>query len=215
MTLTLHAMSGSPFSWKIALALEHKRLLHALRYLSVDAGDLKTPGFARLNPRRLTPVLCDGDLVVYESEAILRYLEDAYPAPTLFPGKPADRALIYRLCAEINCYFAPAMEELVTEVLFKPDPATRDAGRIESAAATLRRELEHFERELVADYLAGELSAADFTLYPCLMLSLRIEQRQASVAVSNVIGPRLLAWKARIEALPYYERTYPPHWARK
>jgi len=215
MTLTLHAMSGSPFSWKVALALEHKRLPHTLRYLSVDAGDLKTPDFARLNPRRLTPVLCDGDVVVYESEAILRYLEDAYPEPALFAGTPADRARIYRLCAETNCYFAPAMEELVTEVLFKPEPATRDAVKIERAAATLRGELEHFERELVAEYLAGALSAADFTLYPCLMLGLRIEQRQASIELSNSIGPRLRDWKARIEALPYYERTYPPHWKRK
>lgn len=212
MTITLHAMSGSPFSWKVALALEHKQLAYQLRYLSVDAGDLKTPEFARMNPRRRAPVLTDEELCIYESEAILRYLEDVYPTPTLYPGASSQRALAYRLSAEVTSYLAVAMEELVLEVLFKPDPATRDQAKLEQARRVVSQELEHFERELVGEYLAGELSGADFTLYPCLMLCLRIEKRLPALAFSAQLGPRLLAWKARVEALPYYDRTYPPHW---
>ncbi|HVY26381.1 MAG TPA: glutathione S-transferase family protein [Polyangiaceae bacterium] len=212
MTITLHAMSGSPFSWKVALALEHKQLPFTLRYLSVDAGDLRSPDFARMNPRRRAPVMTDGEICLYESEAILRYLEDAYPKPTLYPGELPARALAYRLCAEVTSYLAVAMEELVLEVLFKPDPATRDPAKIERARQVVGQELEHFEQQLGDGYLAGQLSAADFTLYPCLMLCLRIEKRLPALAFAGQLGPRLSAWKARIEALPYYERTYPPHW---
>jgi glutathione S-transferase len=212
MNITLHAMSGSPFSWKVALALEHKQLPFTLRYLSVDAGDLKSPDFARMNPRRRAPVMTDGELCLYESEAILRYLEDAYPTPTLYPGGLPERALAYRLCAEVTSYLAVAMEELVLEVLFKPDPATREPAKIEQARQVVNRELTHFEQELAGEYLAGGLSAADFTLYPCLMLCLRIEKRLPALAFASQLGPRLLAWKGRVEALPYYERTYPPHW---
>jgi glutathione S-transferase len=212
MTITLHAMSGSPFSWKVALALEHKQLAYSLRWLSVDAGDLKSAAFARLNPRRRAPVLTDGELCLYESEAILRYLEDAYPTPSLFPAELFARARAYRLCAEAASYLAVAMEELVLEILFKPDPSTRSPITIERATRVVHEELEHFEQELGDGYLAGALSAADFTLYPCLMLLLRMERRAAELDVSKRLGPKLQAWKARIESLPYYERTYPPHW---
>lgn len=214
MTITLHAMSGSPFSWKVALALEHKRLNYQLRWLSTDAGDLKQPEFAALNPRRRAPVLTDGNVALYESSAIVQYLEDAYPEPTLFPGDLATRALTYRLLAEVDGYFAPAMEDLVLEVLFKPDPSTRQQEKVSHALATLGRELAHFEQELRGDFLAGPLSAADFALYPALMLCLRIEKRAPELGISSQIGPKLSAWCERISTLPYYERTYPPHWKK-
>jgi len=214
MTITLHAMSGSPFSWKVALALEHKQLDYQLRWLSADAGDLKRPEFAALNPRRRAPVLTDGDLVLYESSAIVQYLEDAYPEPTLYPGDLATRAFTYRLVAEVEGYFAPAMEELVLEVLFKPDPSTRQQEKVSHAAGALGRELAHFEQQLRGDFLAGPLSAADFALYPALMLCLRIEKRAPELDISASIGPKLSAWRERMTALPYYERTYPPHWKK-
>ena len=215
MALTLHAMSGSPFTWKVWLALEHKQLPYELRWLSVDAGDLKAPEFAAKNPRRRAPVLSDGALDIYESEAIVRYLEAAYPSPTLFPGDLATQALAFRLVAEVEAYFAQGMENLVREVLFKPQASERDQALIDKSTAQLREELAHFERELRGDFLVGPLSAADFSLYPALMLALRIERREPSLGVSAMLGPKLQAWMKRIEALPYYERTYPPHWKAK
>jgi glutathione S-transferase len=214
MTLTLHAMSGSPFTWKVWLALEHKQLPYELRLLSVDAGDLKTPEFAQLNPRRRAPVLTDGELALYESEAIVRHLDAAYPEPPLFPGNAATRALAFRLAAEVEAYFVPSMESLVTEVLFKPRVEERNQSLIAVSVEQLSRELSHFERELRGDFLAGPLSGADFALYPALALTLRIEKREPSLAISSSVGPRLSDWMKRIEALPYYERTYPPHWKR-
>jgi glutathione S-transferase len=212
MAITLRAMSGSPFSWKVQLALEHKRLPHEVRWLSRDRGDFKTAELAALNPRRLAPVLSDGPIAIYESDAIVRYLEQAYPSPTLFPGDLAAKALAFRLLAEVDHYFGPATEQLVEEILFKPNAAERDQAKIDAAMRALQSELEHFERELRGDYLAGELSAADFALLPTLMLTLRLEKRLPSLGISALIGPKLRAWMRRIEALPYYERTYPSHW---
>ncbi len=212
MSITLHAMSGSPFTWKVWLALEYKQLPYELRLLSVDAGDLKAPEFEQMNPRRQVPVLSDGGLEIYESEAIVRYLEAAYPTPTLFPGDLPTQALAFRFSAEIDAYFVPSMENLVREVLFKPNAAERDGALIEKSVAGLARELAYFERELRGDFLVGPLSAADFSLYPALMLALRIDRRQPMLGLSGMLGPRLSAWMKRIEALPYYERTYPPHW---
>lgn len=205
-------MSGSPFTWRVAFALEHKRLGYELRWLSPDRGDLRTPAFARLNPRKQAPVLSDGDIAVYESDAIVRYLEAAYPKPSLFPGSLSDTALAYRLIAEFDNYFVPSMEELVRQFLYESDPAQRDQAKIAAADAKLQHELAHFERALDGEFLAGPLSAADFSLYPGIMLLLRIEKRQPNLAITGQLGPALSSWMQRIEALPYYERTYPPHW---
>ena len=66
---------------------------------------------------------------------------------------------------------------------------------------------------MTGDFLVGELGAADFTLYPLLALPLRMEARtKPDLAIAAAIGPRLNAWMRRIEALPYFMATYPPHW---
>jgi glutathione S-transferase len=86
VTITLHGLSGSPYAWRVALALEHKGLPYTLRLLSYDAGDFASPAFAALNPRRRVPVIEDDDgFVLYESAAIVEYLEDRAPGePRLF-----------------------------------------------------------------------------------------------------------------------------------
>ena len=84
--------SGSPFAWRVLLALEAKGLAYQSRLLEFSKGDSKTPEFLALNPRGQVPVLRDGGYVVYESIAILAYLERKYPEPPLFgatPKKPA------------------------------------------------------------------------------------------------------------------------------
>jgi glutathione S-transferase len=57
MSLTLYAGSGSPFVWKVWLALEFKGLEYTLKMLSFSAGDTRTPEFRALNPRGKVPAL--------------------------------------------------------------------------------------------------------------------------------------------------------------
>ncbi len=107
MALTLYAGSGSPFAWRVQLALEHKALPYELKMLSFSARDTLKPEFIALNPRHQVPVLVDGDFVLYESNAIVEYLDEAYPgrgAP-LFPGDARQRALVRRLIEEIDNYY--------------------------------------------------------------------------------------------------------------
>jgi glutathione S-transferase len=61
--------------------------------------------------------------------------------------------------------------------------------------------------------MAGnEPSAADFTVYPHLALGLRLEKKKPDLDVRGAIGPKLGAWMKRIEALPYFRKTWPSHW---
>src|SRR5437867_6064672 len=127
MALTLYYGSGSPYAWRAQLGLEHKALAYELKILSFSAGDTRKPEFVALNPRHQVPVLVDGDFVLYESNAIVEYLDEAFPATgvPLFPGDTRTRALVRRLVLEVDNYFALAVNPLLEEVLFKK-PEERD-----------------------------------------------------------------------------------------
>ena len=78
MAITLYYGSGSPYAWRVQLALEAKALPYERRLLSFSAGDTRKPEFAKLNPRHRVPTIVDGDFVLYESNAIVEYLDEAY-----------------------------------------------------------------------------------------------------------------------------------------
>ena len=211
---TLYVGSGSPYSWRVWLALEHKALPYTLRVMSFSDGDLRTPAFATLNPRGKVPALDDGGFAMYESAAIVDYLDDAYgnQGSPLFPAGTRARAVARRKIREVDEYVAHAMERLVDQVLFKPAEQW-DTARIGNARERFLAEVDYFERDLTSDYLVDELGAADFTLYPLLALALRIEARtKPDLAIASQLGSRIRAWMDRIEALPYFMATYPPHW---
>ena len=80
MALTLHYASGSPYAWRVWLAVEHKGIPYELKLLSFDKGDLATPTFRALNPRGRVPALEDDGFALYESAAIVEYLETSTQA---------------------------------------------------------------------------------------------------------------------------------------
>ena len=67
---TFYYGSGSPYAWKVWLALEHKQLEYDLKLLSFDRGETRAPEFRALNPRGKVPTLVDDGLVLWESSAI-------------------------------------------------------------------------------------------------------------------------------------------------
>jgi glutathione S-transferase len=213
MGLTLYYASGSPYAWRAQLALEHKALPYERKVLSFSAGDLRTPEFLALNPRHRVPVLVDGDFVLYESAAIAEYLDEAYPAQghRLFPGGPRDRALVRRLIQEADHYLDAAIDPLSTQA-FTVKPEQRDGKAIAEAADGLRAELELLARSMRGDYFGVELCAADYALYTLLGFARRCENRLPNFRLAAVAPAPITVWMARIEALPYFDACYPPHW---
>lgn len=215
MSIVLYYGSGSPYAWRVQLALEHKALPYERRVLSFAAGDTRKPEFLALNPRHRVPVIVDGDFVLYESNAIVEYLDEAYPGrgALLFPGDARQRALVRRLVAEADNYFDKATDPIV-DYAFAKDPATRDEQKFAEGQAALAEELALWARALTGEFLAGPLSAADFALYPMVAFLDRCALKVPSLDVATLLPSALSAWKARMEALPYFAATYPPHWQK-
>src|SRR6266849_445939 len=121
MALAFYYASGSPYAWRVWLALEHKGIPYALKTMSFDCGDLERPEFIALNPRHLVPVFVDDGFALYESAAIVEYIEDRWPGePRLFSANLRRRAVQRRMVREADQYFAAAMERLAEAVLFTP-----------------------------------------------------------------------------------------------
>lgn len=213
MAIDFYCASGSPYVWRVWLALEHKGLPYRAHLLSFSAGDLKKPEYLALNPRAKVPAIVDDGMSLYESAAIVEYLDDAYPTSgkPLFPADARGRATARRLIREGDEYFARALEDLVDRVLFTA-PESWDAAAIGKARDAFVGETGHFAALLNGDFFVGPPGAVDYTLYPLIALALRIEMRKPDLAIRAAIGPAMAAWMKRVEALPFYERTYPPHW---
>lgn len=210
--VTLYYMSGSPYAWRVWLALVHKRIDFALRRLSYDAGDFATPEFMALTPRRRVPVLVDDGFTLFESAAIVEYVEDRWPGePRLFPADVRQRAIVRRLVREADQYVAGRVDRLAAAILFTP-PEERKPERIAAICDRLRKELALWETTIAGDYLAGTLSAADFTLYPQLALIGRMAARNPGLIPTDLAGPKIDAWMRRMAALPVVQTTWPPHW---
>jgi glutathione S-transferase len=213
LALTFYYGAGSPYAWRVWLALEHKAIPYERKVLSFADGDPKKPDYLAINPRGKVPAIVDGDFRLYESTAIVEYLEDAYPdyGKRLFPGSVRDRALVRRLVCEADNYFVPPINRLLQRVLFAKREEW-DPERIAAARDEVAGELVRWAGPTDGNYLAGALSAADFTLYPMIAISLRCEKRKPDLALRERIPARMLAWMARVEALPFFEKTFPANW---
>jgi glutathione S-transferase len=211
MSLTLYSMSGSPYAWRAWLALVHKNVAFTHRTMSYDAGDFKSEEFRKLTPRRRVPVLLDDDFALYESAAIVEYIEERWPQPSLFSADVRQRAIERRLIREVDSYFAERMERLVEAVLFTPE-AERDAAHIADVCSRLKSEYALWETLIAGDYLSGALSAADYALYPLTALVARMASRNPTLIRPDLPGPRIAAWMGRMQGLPIVQKTWPPHW---
>jgi len=212
MALTFYYGSGSPYAWKVWLALEHKGIPHEAKRLTFDPDQTKTPEFLKINPRGRVPAIVDDGFALYESNAIAEYLEDRYPEKPLLPKDAKSRAVARRLMAEADAYLGPVVGEFSEATLYTKKEE-RDPELIAEKRAKLDEELARWSKALSGDYFAGALSLADFAIFPWIRILPRIEEREAGLGYKRDSLPaNLAAWLKRIEALPYYDKTIPPHW---
>ena len=119
MALELYWGSGSPYSWRVQLALEYKRLPYESHLLQFAMQEHKSPQMLRMNPRGRVPVLKDGDYVVFESLACLLYLDRKYPEPPLFGRTPEEAGTIMRVICEYQAYAESHLMQIVHAVFFE------------------------------------------------------------------------------------------------
>ena len=213
MALDFYHGHGSPFSWRVWLALELKGVPYNLKILSFQNEDTRKPEFVALNPRHTVPTIVDDGYALWESLAIVEYLDERFASgPKLYPGDAKARARIRRLIREMEDHLGKPMDTIVDELFWKGD-APPDKEKIEEARKTLKEELEYFAKELRGKFIAGDTPcAADFVLMPVLGYVWRVDVRKPETKLVELVPAALVEYKKRIEALPYYDKTFPAHW---
>jgi glutathione S-transferase len=166
-------------------------------------GVVDTPEYLAKNPNGLVPTLEDGELVLWESNAIVRYLAARYGANGFWPEDPARRALADMWMDWQTTAFAPAMGPAFMGLIRTPE-ASRDGSAIEGSRARTERHAAMLDNQLSAhEFVAGDVfTMADVALLPSA-------HRWLSLPLQRSERPHLERWYGALRARPSFSSSIP------
>ncbi|MBP8232315.1 glutathione S-transferase family protein [Rhizorhabdus sp.] len=197
MTMILWGRLNSHNVKKVAWLAIEAGIAHERRDIGGAFGF--TDAYLALNPNRLIPTIEDDGFVLWESNAILRYLAARY-VPALWPADPQARALGDRWM-DWQFTFADAQRDAFLNLVRRP-PAERDQAAIERSAVATGRLMAIVDEELARrPWLSGEdfgIGDIPMGVYAHTWFSLPIERPDR---------PHVAAWYERLKARPGYAET--------
>jgi glutathione S-transferase len=203
MTVTITAFERSPDrgrglarDMRVRWALEEAGRPYDVRLLSFAA--MKEPGHRRLHPFGQIPTYQEGDLVLFESGAIVLHIAERNPG--LLPDDPNARArAIAWMFAALDTVEPPIVELSMATVLERDKSWYEE--RLPMLEDRVRTRLDELSARLgESDWLDGGFSAAD-------LLMVTVLRRAQSSGLLNAY-PALCAYVARAEARPAYRRAF-------
>jgi maleylpyruvate isomerase len=198
----LYGYWRSSSTWRVRIALNLKGIAYEAAPVNLLAGHQRAPEHLARNPRGQVPVLelPDGALL-YESLAIVRYLDAIQPEPPLEPSDPLLRARAWQAAEIVNAGIQPLQN---LRVLFEIDALGGD--RVAWARAAIDSGLVGLEAvagDTAGRFVVGDApSVADLCLVPQLYNARRF-------GVDLAPYPTLLAVEAACERLPAFSTAHP------
>jgi maleylacetoacetate isomerase len=125
--LRLYSFWRSSAAYRVRIALNLKELsydtmpVHLLR----DGGEQHSSAFNSVNPQEQVPVLMHGNRVLRQSMAIMEYLEETFPTPSLLPSNARDSQRVRAISQMIACDIHPLNNLRVMQYLEKEFAATQ------------------------------------------------------------------------------------------
>ncbi|QIE57313.1 glutathione S-transferase family protein [Pikeienuella piscinae] len=181
--------------WTLAeIGLDYERFDYGFGFGGVD-----TPEYLAMNPNGLIPTLRDGDLVLWESAAIMRYLSARYADDGFWPRDPAARAPLDMWAEWCRTTLAPALNGGVFMPLVRVAPSKRDPAKIARSVEALKPVMRRLDARIGdGPWMAGEtLTFADIMVGNLLY-------RYYTVEFDKAETPALDAYYARLVDRPTY-----------
>jgi glutathione S-transferase len=181
---------------KVLFLLEELRIPYSREDYGRQFGNTLTDAYRTLNPNAKVPTLIEGDVVIWESNTILRYLADLH-APALHGSTPAERTQVERwmdwVLASVNAPFLAVFRDA------KNAPESR-AADFASQSKTLVDQLKILDSHLAdREWVAfNRLTLAELSLGP-------IMNRCLAFPIERPALPALEKWQATIEARPAFQ----------
>ncbi len=206
-TVTLHGYRYSVYQRVARLALHIKDVPHDLVEVN-PFGDLD-PAYLALHPFGRVPVLTHGPFTVFETRAITRYIDEAFPGPPLQPTSAQAVARMDQVLGIIDSYgYWPMIRQVFAQRVFRTlEGQTANEAEVASGLLASHKVLS------VLDGFAGEglvlngsaLTLADCHLAPMMDYFVRAEEGRAALSEH----PALSRWWERVTNLPTMRATDP------
>ena len=169
-----------------------------------------TPEILAVHPFGRIPALRDGEFGLFETSAILRYVEEAFDGPSLLPGTISDRARCEQWISATNAYLYDTMvRRFVLQYIFpRGEGGKPDAGVIGAALKEMPAQLAALDAACArSDFLAGpSVSMADLFVAPILAYVDGMPEGRTLLASA----PNLMRSQARVRERPSFGSTQPP-----
>ena len=199
--ITIWGRGNSINVQKVVWAAEELKISYDRKDVGGPFGGLDKPEFREMTPHSLIPVIQDGDLTLWESNAIVRYLAARYGAGGFWPEDPAARAEADMWHEWLQCaVYSPFITVFLQ--LYRVPEEKRDAALIEKSLAQTSSELAKLDRHLSDRRFVGgdSLCFAD-------MLAGAITYRYHEMAIERPRLPKLGEYYARLRERPAYAKA--------
>jgi len=201
--ITLYGHAYSNNARKVHWALEELAIPYVYKTINLMVGEQKTSEFRRINPLGRVPAIQDGEVTMFESNAILCYLEERYGKGKLLPETSVARAETYEwLWWQASDLARPMLEPFLSKLYASMGIAPFDDLRHKALVAASNAPLDALEAHLKGrDYVAGGLfTIADIAI-----------AESVGLADGSGIGlggrPHIKTWFGRMSERPAFVAT--------
>jgi glutathione S-transferase len=198
----------STYVWSTRLALAEKGVAHEL--VDVDFGAFREEPHVSRHPFGKVPAFEHNGFALYETQAILRYIDEGFPVAPLQPTDLHEFARMSQIMGIVDAYAYPA---IIGVIIINRLRAPRlglpvDEAAVAAAVPRARLCLSEFARLMgERPFMAGErISLADLMVFPLLFYFRRVSEGVGSLGEH----PTLASWMRRIEERQSVQVTKPP-----
>lgn len=197
--------SSAAYRVRIACALKGLEYENISVNLVKNGGEQHQPCYGVLNPNHLVPTLQDGDLILNQSLAIIEYLDEAYPEPSLLPDEPTRRARARAMAQNLAIDCHPLNNLRVLKYL-TAELGVTDQQKMEWYHHWLKTAFDGFELQLEQSaglYCVGdEVTMADICLVPQVYNAERFRLPMGEYPLINGIVRRCRELASFVQAAP-------------
>jgi glutathione S-transferase len=208
MPVILHGPAYSTYARTARLALEEKGVAYELNEVDILSGKGQAPEHLARQPWGKVPAFEHDGFSLFETFAISRYVDEAFPGPALQPSDVKQRARMTQICGIVDSYAYGAMIMKVfwQEVIVPMQGGTPDAAVAAEGLKGAEQSLDAIEKLAGTELLCGgAVSLADLHLLPVIEY---LRMTKAGGA-SFTARPKLSAWWEKMNARPSAAKTRP------
>ena len=205
--MELYNYFRSSASYRVRIAMAIKGLDFDYKSVHLAKNEQFNESYAGVSASRLVPLLKDGDAIVTQSMAIIEYLDEKYPEPSLLPGDALCRAYIRALSQDIACEIHPLNNLRVLRYLVK-DLGLSDENKTRWYQHWVESGLPVVEHRLKAEGRSGRFCFGDTpTMADCLLVPQVFNAQRFDCRLDHV--PTVMKIHANCMALDAFSKTQP------